>query len=92
MEHIAKAAAGAQNGGLGSEELSPTIAKGTAREGEDMDMVIGIEKEILNLRSHPLRQYLADNIIPVLTAGLIDVTRDMPDDPIEYLATFFENF
>ena len=29
-----------------------------------------------------------DNVVPYLTEGLIDLCKDIPDDPVDYLATF----
>jgi adenylate kinase len=29
-----------------------------------------------------------DNVVPHLTEGLIDLCKDIPDDPIDYLANF----
>ena len=33
------------------------------------------QKEQLDQKSQPIRQYLADNLVPILTDGLIDVCR-----------------
>lgn len=33
----------------------------------------------------PMRHYLMAHVVPVLTKGLIEVTRARPDDPVEYL-------
>jgi len=46
------------------------------------------EKEILELRSLPLRTYLMDNVIPTLTKGLIEVCKVRPEDPVDYLAEY----
>ena len=29
-----------------------------------------------------------DNVVPHLTEGLIDLCKDIPDDPVDYLANF----
>lgn len=29
-----------------------------------------------------------DNVVPHLTEGLIDLCKDIPDDPVDYLAKF----
>lgn len=43
---------------------------------------------MLDTRSQPIRQYLMDNVVPYLTEGLIDLCKDIPDDPVDYLAAF----
>lgn len=47
------------------------------------------EQQILDLQSGPFRTYLMTNIMPLLTKGLIDVVRTRPNDPIDYLVSFF---
>ena len=50
------------------------------------------EKELLEVRSLPLRNYLLQNVIPTLTEGLIEVCKVKPDDPIDHLAEWlFQN-
>ena len=49
-----------------------------------------LEKQKLDVKSQPLRQYLADNIIPILTQGLIEISNEMPKNPVEYLANYLE--
>merc|ERR1711977_626527 len=44
------------------------------------------ERETLDMKSLPLRNYLMDNVIPTLTEGLIETCKVLPDDPIDYLA------
>ncbi len=43
------------------------------------------EREVLELQSAPFRTYLMDNIMPTLTAGLIELCKVKPTDPIDYL-------
>ena len=40
------------------------------------------EKNILNEKSRPIRQYLIDNVIPQITEGLLEICKDAPRDPI----------
>jgi hypothetical protein len=40
---------------------------------------------VLNARSERNMQFLLDNVLPELTAGMIEVTKQQPDDPIGYL-------
>ena len=44
------------------------------------------ERELLEVRSIPLRNYLMQNVIPTLTEGLIEVCKLKPEDPVDYLA------
>ena len=46
------------------------------------------ERDLLDQRSQPIRQYLMDNVVPHLTEGLIDLCKNIPDDPTDYLANF----
>ena len=46
------------------------------------------QKEQLDLKSQPIRQYLVDNLVPVLTEGLIDVCLKQPEDPVDCLAEY----
>jgi len=46
------------------------------------------EKKLLDERSQPLRQYLADLVVPTLTNGLIDICKVRPEDPVGYLVIF----
>lgn len=45
------------------------------------------EQEILNRKSQALKQYITDNILPVLTSGLIEICNEKPEDPLEYLVS-----
>jgi len=50
------------------------------------------ERELLEVRSIPLRNYLMQNVIPTLTEGLIEVCKLKPEDPVDYLAEWlFKN-
>jgi len=50
------------------------------------------ERELLEVRAIPLRNYLMQNVIPTLTEGLIEVCKLKPDDPVDYLAEWlFKN-
>lgn len=51
---------------------------------------MSIEKDRLDIRSQPLRQYMSDNIMPILTEALIKISSELPVDPLEYLATYLE--
>ena len=41
------------------------------------------QKEVLDSKSQPIRQYLLDNLVPILTDGLLDICKRQPDDPVD---------
>lgn len=47
------------------------------------------EKKLLDERSQPLRQYLADMVVPILTSGIIQICKERPDDPVDFLVDNF---
>ena len=51
-----------------------------------------IEKEnefkLLEKKSEVLRRYLAENVLPLLSLGILHVANERPDDPVEALADF----
>jgi adenylate kinase len=46
------------------------------------------EQDVLQVQSEPLRNYLIKYVMPTLTAGLVEVAKVRPEDPIDYLAEF----
>jgi adenylate kinase len=46
------------------------------------------EKEQLERQSRHLREFLDREILPVVAAGVLDICKEMPEDPIEYLAEY----
>eukprot|EP00948_MAST-09A_sp_MAST-9A-sp1_P003546 g3546.t1 len=44
------------------------------------------EEQQLEANTKPLRSYLMDNIVPLLTEGLVETIKVEPDDPIDFLA------
>jgi len=53
-----------------------------------METIKEEEKKLLDVRSQPLRQYLADNVVPILTEGIIQICKEKPEDPVDFLAEF----
>ena len=50
------------------------------------------EKDLLEKKSEVLRRYLAENIIPVLSKGILHVCKTLPEDPVDELAYYlFDN-
>lgn len=60
-----------------------------ANEEESRRTVIAQnEAAHLEAEAQPLRGYLLANVVPTLTAGLGEVCKEQPEDPIEYLAQY----
>ena len=53
-----------------------------------MEQIRNQERNLLDLRSQPIRQYLMDNVVPHLTEGLIELCKKVPEDAIDHLANF----
>ena len=50
------------------------------------------EKDLLEKKSEVLRRYLAENVIPVLSKGILHVCQKLPEDPVDELAHYlFDN-
>jgi hypothetical protein len=47
------------------------------------------EYQLLEAQSIPLRNYLMQHVMPTLTQALIDCCQSRPDDPIDYIVSFF---
>lgn len=54
-----------------------------------LELVQKEEKEMLETRSMPLRNYLMRHVMPTLSQGLIEACKVKPDDPIDYLVSEF---
>jgi len=63
-------------------------ARQLKEEQEQLEAIKKQEQELLDVRSIPLRNYLMENVLPVLTEGLKEVCRMKPDDPVDYLAEY----
>lgn len=46
------------------------------------------ERDILDAKSQPIRQYLMDNLVPILTDGLHEICKRSPADPVDFLAEY----
>jgi hypothetical protein len=55
-------------------------------EASRLEAIQQQERQLLELRKEPLKKYLMENVIPILTQGLIEVCEVRPEDPIDYLA------
>merc|ERR1719464_2066205 len=62
-----------------------------AAETEEKQEIITEEtvKPTINpLQKLPVRRYLDQTIVPILLAGMTEIVKDRPTDPIEYLAHY----
>ena len=46
------------------------------------------EQKLLEKKSEVLRHYLIENVIPLLSRGILKICKDQPDDPVDALADF----
>ncbi len=46
------------------------------------------ERQILETKSQILRQYLAENVIPYLAQGILEICQTLPEDPVQVLSDF----
>lgn len=46
------------------------------------------ERDLLDSKSQPIRAYLIDNVVPILSEGLIEVCKNQPVDPVDFLAEY----
>ena len=47
-------------------------------------------RQILEKRSQVLRLYLIENVIPILSEGILKVSHELPERPVEFLQEFLE--
>ena len=48
-------------------------------------------RQILEKRSQVLRLYLIENVIPILSEGILKISNELPDNPVEMLQKFLED-
>ena len=58
------------------------------RDAAKLEAIRENERDLLDKRSQPIRQYLMDKVVPHLTEGLINLCKETPDDPTDFLANF----
>jgi adenylate kinase len=59
-----------------------------AEEAERIEQLLAAEQDLLSSASLPLQRYLHANVVPILTAGLLETCAFMPEDPVEYMAEY----
>ena len=42
----------------------------------------------MEAQSQPMREYLQKHVVPALGEGLVKLSKDCPQDPIDYLASY----
>ena len=70
---------------------SEEAEKRRTKEAHDLakaELIKQQERDLLDSRSQPIRQYLMDNLVPYLTQGLIELCKKVPADPVDNLADF----
>jgi adenylate kinase len=94
VEAAAKAKA-EEEAAVASKQAEEEAAEKARREAHDSRRLAELqqqERELLEVRAIPLRNYLMQNVIPTLTEGLIEVCKLKPEDPVDYLAEWlFKN-
>lgn len=68
-----------------AEELA-AVKESRRQLDEKAKRLQSVERQMLEERKAPLKAYLMQNVIPVLTKGLMEVCIRQPDDPVEFLA------
>jgi len=57
---------------------------------DDGQEALNEEEAILNLKSASIKQYLADNVLPDITEGIIEICKEKPNDPVKFLIEFLK--
>ena len=55
---------------------------------QKIDEIKERERTLLDKKSEILRRYLNENIIPLLSKGILDICQNIPEDPVESLAKY----
>lgn len=62
-----------------------TIEKNTINKIKELNKS---EQTLLEKKSEVLRHYLIENVIPLLSRGILKISKEQPDDPVDALADF----
>ena len=77
-----------ENNDLNKEELNEE----NKEEEKEVKTKEEIEKDniykLLEKKSEVLRRYLSENVLPLLSLGILQIATERPDDPVEALADF----
>ena len=74
--------------GLKSTETKQIKISKIKTEKEQIDDLKEREQILLEKKSEIIRRYISENIMPILAKGVLFVSRNLPDDPVEALANF----
>ena len=81
-----------KNEDVNNENKNENEIEEEKKEEEKPKTQYEIEKEnefrLLEKKSEVLRRYLAENVLPLLSLGILQVASERPDDPVEALADF----
>ena len=58
---------------------------------QKIDEIKERERTLLDKKSEILRRYLSENVIPLLSKGILDICQNMPEDPVESLAKYLSD-
>lgn len=72
------------------EDKSAEIEE-AANQKRRLEIIREHERDQEALEKQPLREYLMRYMVPSLTEGLIEVCKVLPEDPVDYLATYLED-
>ena len=72
-------------------KLDHRAAKKKKEVEEQLDETIDREQNLLEKKSEVIRRYISENIMPILAKGVLFVSRNLPDDPVEALANFLND-
>jgi len=86
-EHTRNEQEAEENKRVASEEAEARRIR-EAKEAARLEEIRQQERDLLDQRSQPIRQYLMDNVVPHLTEGLIQLCKEVPEDSTEFLANF----
>mmetsp|Transcript_55259 Transcript_55259/g.128622 ORF Transcript_55259/g.128622 Transcript_55259/m.128622 type:complete len:291 (-) Transcript_55259:22-894(-) len=64
------------------------LRKRRKEHDERLEQIRKEEHARLERHSEPLRQYMSSLVVPTLASGLVEVCRNMPEDPVGYLAEY----
>mmetsp|Transcript_51291 Transcript_51291/g.144492 ORF Transcript_51291/g.144492 Transcript_51291/m.144492 type:complete len:121 (-) Transcript_51291:105-467(-) len=81
-----QAAAAAKRQGRDEMEQRDDVGRQASR----MDIIARHEQAQRELEQLPLREYLMKYMVPSLTEGLIEICKVLPENPVDYLATYLE--
>ena len=73
--------------GMKVEAKKVKISKNKTEE-EQINDLKEREKILIEKKSEIIRRYISENIMPILAKGILFVSRNLPEDPVEALANF----